>query len=374
MITFLSLSPYPTTKAYGVTLKNTCEAALELGFNTRIVAPNNLQPSSFEGRFLNWILKNLRHAYRERWVIRGRIAFYLHRILFQLYLQRELVHSTGDILWLRDVRLAHFFSKKYKISVVLEIHQIPNRRELHILKNLPDRVAVAPISLHILNTIQAEIPAAQLTLLPMGVPEFFFRTQESIGEASFTIGYFGSYRSSGHLQGVGEMLESLLPMFRNDSSFKVLLAGVAEEGFAALTDIAKKLNIQNQVEIIKYLDHSSVPSKMRECEALIIPYPEGPYFASRFPIKAMEYASVKVPILCSITESHSNIFSSTEVWFYNLYKSNDLISNLKKLLTSPVDSSFKSELAYQKALNFTYKNRIKKIAERIEVARSEISD
>jgi hypothetical protein len=374
MITFLSLSPYPTTKAYGVTLKNTYEAALEFGFNARIVAPNNLQPSSYEGRLLNWILKNLRHAYRERWIIRGRIAFHLHRILFQIYLQRKLLHSAGDILWVRDVRLAYFLSKNSEISVVLEIHQLPNRRELFFLRKLPNRVVIAPISLHILNTIQPEMPTSQLTLLPMGVPDYFFRANESVRESKFTIGYFGSYRSSGHLQGVEEMLESLLPMFRNDSSFKVLLAGVAEEGFLALSEIAIKLGIQNQIALIKYLDHASVPNKMRECEALVIPYPEGPYFASRFPIKAMEYASVKVPILCSITESHGNIFSSDEVWFYDPNRSEDFISRIKELLTSPEDANLKSELAFQKASNFSYRNRIKKIANRLESTDSEILD
>lgn len=374
MITFLSLSPYPTTKAYGVTLKNTYEAALEFGFNARIVAPNNLQPSSHEGRFLNWILKNLRHAYREGWIIRGRIAFNLHRTLFLLYLQREILHSTGDILWVRDVRLAYLLSKNSKIFLVLEIHQLPNRQEMYFLKRLSNRAIIAPISLHILNTIQPEIPTVQLTLLPMGVPDYFFRADDSVREAKFTVGYFGSYRSSGHLQGVGEMLESMLPMFRSDSSFKVLLAGVAEEGFVALISIATRLKIQNQVTVIKYLDHSSVPSKMRECEALIIPYPEGPYFASRFPIKAMEYASVKVPILCSSTESLGNIFSSTEVWFYDLQKGDDIVSSIRKILTSSEEAYLKTELAFQKALNFTYRNRIKRIVERLEFAGSKILD
>ena len=372
MITFLSLAPYPTKKAYGVTLKNTYEASLEFGFHARIIAPNNLQPSSHRARVLNWVLKQLRHAYRERWVIRGRVAFYVHRVLFQVYLQRELICSKGDVIWVRDVRLAYFFSQYSEISVVLEIHQVPNRRETNLLKKLPDRVIIAPISLHISNTIQPEIPKAQLTLLPMGVPDYFFRAVALNQELKFTIGYFGSYRSSGHLQGVEEMLESLLPMFRSDPNFKVLLAGVAEEGFVTLTEFAIKLGIQDQLSIIKYLDHLSVPSKMRECKALIIPYPDGPFFASRFPIKAMEYASVKIPILCSITESHSNIFSSAEVWFYDLQKGDDLVLTMKKLFTSPEEADLKSELAFRKASNFTYRIRISKIAERLKSANSEI--
>jgi hypothetical protein len=88
----------------------------------------------------------------------------------------------------------------------------------------------------------------------------------------------------------------------------------------------------------------------------------------------MEYASVKVPILCSITESHSNIFSPAEVWFYHLDRDGDLLSTLKKLLASPKAAGLKSEQAHQKASNFTYQNRIMKIAERLKSADSKILD
>jgi glycosyltransferase involved in cell wall biosynthesis len=366
MITFISLAPFPTTKAYGVTLKNTFDAAIDSGFEARIIAPNQLHPQNFKLKILNLIMEGLRHTYREGWVIRGRVGFFLHRCLFFLYLMGESPSLKNDILWLRDIRLAHYFSKYLKSQIVLEIHQVPNRFELQLLKKLSNKTIIAPISLQISHVIQGVIPRVELTLLPMGVPAYFFEEADKKPNVQFSLGYFGNFKSSGYSQGLEEMICDLGPVFRSDASFRVFIAGVGEEGYSVLTELANKMGIQDRLLVEKYLNHQEVPGKMRECRALIIPYPEGPYFASRFPIKAMEYASVKVPILCSNTESHNNIFDSSEVWFYHPDKKGDLVAKARMLYTSPEEAALKSFHAFEKSSQFTYRNRFKRIADRLD--------
>ena len=366
MITFISLAPFPTTKAYGVTLKNTVDAAIDSGYEARIIAPNQLHPQNYKLKILNLIMEGLRHTYREGWVIRGRVGFFLHRCLFFLYLLGESPSLKNDILWLRDIRLAHYFSKYLRSQIVLEIHQVPNRFELQLLKKLSNKTIIAPISLQISNVIQGVIPRVELTLLPMGVPAYFFEEADKKPNVQFSLGYFGNFKSSGYSQGLEEMIYDLEPLFRSDASFHVFIAGVGEDGFSVLTGLSQRLGIQDRLLVVKYLDHQEVPGKMKECAALVIPYPEGPYFASRFPIKAMEYASLKVPILCSNTESHNNIFDSSEVWFYDPEKKGDLRAKAQMLYTSPKEADLKSLLAFQKSTHFTYRDRFKRIKDRLD--------
>ena len=244
--------------------------------------------------------------------------------------------------------------------------KFPNEFELRILKKLSNKTIVAPISLQISNVIRSAIPEVELTLLPMGVPAHFFGDTKGSSKVEFGLGYFGNFKSSGYSQGLEEMICDLEPLFQSDASFRILIAGVGEEGYSVLTELANRMGIQDRLLVEKYLDHQEVPGKMRECRALIIPYPEGPYFASRFPIKAMEYASVKVPILCSNTESHNNIFDSSEVWFYHPDKKGDLVAKARKLYTSPKEAALKSFHAFEKSTQFTYRNRFKRIADRLD--------
>jgi glycosyltransferase involved in cell wall biosynthesis len=195
----------------------------------------------------------------------------------------------------------------------------------------------------------------------MGVPNFFFSHTNRFDEQHFSLGYFGSYRSSGHLQGLEEMLKDLIGLFRADSGFRVFMSGIGEEGYKVLSELAKVLGIQQQLVLVKFLEHAKMPENMMNCNVLALPYPEGKYFASRFPIKAMEYASLKVPILCTSTTSHRNIFDESEVWFYDYNLSGSLLTTFLKIQTSPTIASEKADLAYAKSLNFSYSSRIEKI-------------
>ena len=361
MITFLSLSPFPTTKAYGVTLKYTHDAVVDLGMNAQIISVNKLNCRNYRLRFLNWVMEQLRHTYREKWALIGKIGFYLHRKLFQIYILSEVKIKSDDVLWLRDIRLTRSISYKIITPIVLEVHQIPSRKEVEILNSLDANVIVCPISEEVLSNLRQDCPLMELVSLPMGVPNFFFSHTNDIDKPNFALGYFGSYRSSGHLQGLEEMLKNLIELFREDSEFRVFMSGIGEEGYKVLSELAEVLGIQQQLILVKFLEHPKMPENMMNCKALILPYPEGKYFASRFPIKAMEYASLKIPILCTSTTSHRNIFDESEVWFYDYNFPDSLSTAFRKIQTSPSFASEKADLAYAKSLNFSYSSRIEKI-------------
>ena len=140
MITFLSLTSYPTKKAYGVTTKYTMEALEESGITTEIISADNLRAKKILGQFTASLISSVRLLFHPGFSLIGKYAFSVNRFLYNFYLTIELEKSGNYRFWTRDIRLAGFLQDHFSNSrVVLEIHQYPNDSEKEILKWLRDR-------------------------------------------------------------------------------------------------------------------------------------------------------------------------------------------------------------------------------------------
>ena len=70
-----------------------------------------------------------------------------------------------------------------------------------------------------------------------------------------------------------------------------------------------KLSRSDQLFIYPRQSHEILLTQLIHSDAFILPYPDGIFFEDRFPLKALEYAALRRPILVSDTVSHRNIFS-----------------------------------------------------------------
>lgn len=362
MITFLSLAAYPTRKAYGITTKYTMSALEALGYPISIIASNTLVPTKILSRVATFLIFAFRLLFQPAFSPISKYAFTLTRIMFKLYLKVELKKLEYYRFWTRDIRLACFLEKHFSNSrIILEIHQFPNARELFYLRQLGERVLVCPISAATQNKVNGLKLVSRIVLLPMGVPEHFFSENYDVKKVEFQVGYFGSFFNSGRDQGVSTMIHNLIPYLSQNSSAKLLLVGIGEAGQTFLEQLELPLNIRERIVAYTYVDHSQIPKLMRKCSVLVLPYPEGDFFAARFPIKAMEYAAVRRSVLCTKTESHTNIFSEDEVWFYSLDVKDDLTEKLRIILDSDRSANEKIKNAYEKSKAYTYSSRVLRV-------------
>jgi glycosyltransferase involved in cell wall biosynthesis len=231
--------------------------------------------------------------------------------MFNFYLKVELEKSKSYKFWVRDIRLASFLEKHFvNCRVVLEIHQYPSVYELSYLRQLGDRVLICPISEATRSKVEELKLVSRAVLLPMGVPDHFYleNTDELVPE--FHAGYFGSFINSGRSQGISRLIEDFIPYLNENSSAKLLLVGIGKEGESFLEDLEFPPGVRERIVAHGYVEHSEIPGLMRQCGVLVLPYPEGEFFAARFPIKAMEYAASRRRILCTRTISHLNIFTT----------------------------------------------------------------
>lgn len=367
MIYFLSSTKFPTTKAYGVTLRGTFEAALAEGFDARIVSPDNLMPNNRIAMIVLQLMKVLRKFYNARWSNLAKFAFIVHRKLYSSLISSEIKPSAGDLFWIRDLALAQTLNRKFPgHKVILELHQLSTDKKLKQISKLSPSVYLGPISESVFKQLNNYCSNQNIVFLPMGVADGFFSLEKSDESAViFNIGYFGSYTSSGNRQGIDSALSQLVPKLLSDQEFRVHFAGIGSEGVKKLKRIVEVLKLQNQVQLTEYIDHSIVPKEMRKCKILLLPYPEGAYFESRFPIKALEYAAVKRPILCSRTKSHTNLFSDNQVWFYDPNSSSGILEVLNHISTCPELTEIKLQKAYEKAVQYTYKHRLARVIREI---------
>ncbi len=316
MVTFLSLPSYPTKKAYGVTTKYTMSALQESGIPTEILSTNNLMPKKFWGRVASFLICSSKQLFRPSFSFIGKYAFVINRVLFCLYLSIEFKKSKSYRFWTRDIRLAFFLQRYFaNCRVVLEIHQFPNLSELRYLQRLGGRVLICPISEAIQSRTQKMRLISNSMLLPMGVPEHFYSDEILPLEPKFHVGYFGSFINSGRDQGVSKMIEDLILYLKENSSAKILLVGIGLEGLSFLEKLEIPISLRRRISSYSHLHHSQIPGLMKTCRVLLLPYPEGEFFAARFPIKAMEYAAVRRSLLCTRTISHTNIFTEMKFGF-----------------------------------------------------------
>jgi hypothetical protein len=369
MINFISLTEYPTRKAYGVTLSGTYLAAIESGFEAQIIVPNIFAEGTLLRKGVLNCMQQLRKLYGGVPSLISKIAFVIHQQFFSIFLKIELDCNTSDIFWVRDLKLAQFLSKNFPNSkILIEIHQLQSNSRLRKLGSLPGTVILGPISRSVFDQLSNHrgVNSHKVIYLPMGVADYFFQTDQQVETVpEFDIGYFGSYKSSGYEQGIDQALIQLIPRMKSNPDFRILFAGIGSAGFDALSAIATRAGIENQIMLIRYLQHNLVPGQMMKCKTLLLPYPEGEYFESRFPIKALEYAAVRRPILCSRTKSHLNLFSGDDVWFYDVDNPNgiltefDLVHNFQDIAARKIEKSF------ELALEHTYIKRFERIKQAI---------
>ncbi len=369
MINFISLTEYPTRKAYGVTLSGTYLAAIESGFEAQILAPNIVTERMLLRNGVLNCMRQIRKLYGGVPTLISKIAFVTHQQLFSNLLKVEFDCNTSDIFWVRDLKLAQFLSKNFPNSrIVIEIHQLQSNSRLRKLGSLPGTVILGPISRSVFDQLSNHhgVNSHKVIYLPMGIANYFFPTNPQLETApKFAIGYFGSYKSSGYEQSIDQALIQLIPRIKSNPEFRILFAGIGSAGFDALSAIATRAGIENQILLIQHLQHNLVPGQMMRCKTLLLPYPEGEYFESRFPIKALEYAAVRRPILCSRTKSHLNIFSDDDVWFYDVDNPNGILSAFDSVLNYQDMAARKIEKSFELALEHTYIKRFERIIQAI---------
>jgi glycosyltransferase involved in cell wall biosynthesis len=145
---------------------------------------------------------------------------------------------------------------------------------------------------------------------------------------------------------------------------KLRLIGIEEEFLPRVREI-NAASLEPFVDALTRIPHSRIPTELDDIDFFILPYPEGRNFQNRFPLKALEYASLRKPIIATRTVSHESIFSDEEVWFYSSNECDTMIEVYEKMCKSVSERDKKCDRAFNLAKTYTYDYRVARVLDAV---------
>lgn len=368
-IIFHMTSRYPTSKAYGVTTGETARALRELGNEVKIVAPQHpncnydlyeneiLGVSSPVSIFLRNYSSNIRGV--------AKFTFVITSILLTFKSIKFINREKPDVIWARDywaVLLLQGFLPKCRF--VVEVHQFPSFSANLALLSLirQNQTALLAIQKSLKEELEKRYPRAKVFFGPMGASCSFFErgrlkilsySSRQVGELK--VCYLGRKTSSGEDNGLTQLLED----------WKGIPSGVAHLTLIGLTqpEINQMGTTQSQgnVTFLPSVSHEDVPRVLSEFDCGIIPYPEGEYHRTRFPIKIVEYCASALNIIANETESNKELLTNAFSFFYAAGDSKGLLKMLLLIKENIQDSQRRAERGFEWAQDYTYQKRLRDI-------------
>jgi glycosyltransferase involved in cell wall biosynthesis len=368
-ILFVSSSRYPTEKAYGVTIGRSAEAARYLGDEVVIISPTYSGDDSFGNNVV--AISNLysiaaKLFYHMTFRSFNILYFYLGRLVVYKKTKKIMFFEKFNFLWLRDPIIAYKVGKTFDVPVLLEIHHIPKKLDLHYCKKISDvkNIIIATLTDFHKEELQKKGISGEIHVIPMGYSKDFqvkaFSWPKG-GASKIRICYLGKSQSNGNDNLIENMVRSLIFLLREGSKFELSLIGL-ERDFIDRVLMSDREMLKayesKKIVIMPHVSHLLVPDILKSMDIGILPYPNTHYNNSRFPIKALEYAASATAIVSSGTESHRNILKEDFVSFYDQGDPDSLVSTILGVVNNPTRTLEKLISAQKWVEKLTYTARV----------------
>ena len=360
-IVFLMTAKFPTNKAYGVTTTGTLKGLAQLGHNVEVFSSSQIE-AHYKSTLLLKIVSKSNNIYGN--LKNKSLYFRLLRLMVFVAARKKYVKSI-DLLWIREIPLALitllFMQKQW---IVLEIHQKPQRLNKLILSLLirQRRVIVCPIKSKLISGIRAGRYAP--VIAPMSVTEDFLtfgrsRTSDENGEFNKIL-YLGNISNQHQEKCVRYFLKNI-EQFTDDNRIKTItIIGIPMEWI--WNNSSERLKSSNKIKILHHVQHSEIPKYIEPGMIGVLSYFDTDYFKNTFPIKTVEYAALKIPIIASSTEANHDILPENCAYFFDM---SEATYNLSKCLNVVVGDSINVNKTVHDAFKWVEKFSYRKRAERV---------
>ena len=371
-ILFLLTARFPSNKAYSVTTSGTISAMQSLGHETYVVSSSDVETAS-EEYFMKWLFKFRSSLFSKKYL--GRFAFNILRIKVFLRAQR-LYGGEIDLVWSRELSLTCLtvlFMRK--IIVVSEIHQRQenvNRILLYFLSK-SRRVIICPIKVSL--TKQSRGSRYSQVLAPMAVDLDFIRIgQERVvtdrGEFNKIL-YIGNVSNTHQEECVQYFVRNMIPLFDCSQIESVTLIGIPS--FWLEKHFPAEVTCNPKIKNMGYVNHEVIPKLILPGMIGVISYFENSYFENTFPIKAVEYAALKVPVIVSDTKANREVFPEGCGVFFQIKSGGlELSQRILEIIKDPIELVNQSTRAFTWAQELTYEKRASRILHEVSRRRFDL--
>ncbi len=359
---------FPTEKAYGVTVSETMNASLSLGYSSEVWCTSD--EILFKNNFLvKKILPNFRTS---QYPLLEKLLFQWSRFLFLVKSIRSLPDCDSIVIWTRDPIISVCVAiARRNLNICLELHHAPTPTDKAIFVSLTQLITLKPEKFKIFTLTDrlSEELSPTFSMYHSGLihmaapPEFFNVNKDETNKNQIVLGYVGKAFSSGN----SNQLEKFLQLFQSvEDSFpnlKLELIGIESEHIPnLLSTIDDKLVRSGRIEIVGHLSRAHVQARLQKIDIGVVPYTSSKYNDFRFPIKIVEYAASGCALLLCDTENLKSLVGNHGTYFKHEDRISfcralsDLIENRGKLRSA-------QQLARIWANDFTYLRRVNVVLE-----------
>lgn len=355
-ITFLLNLRYPTEKAYGVTTHFSVKALEKIGcYSVQIITPhldNNIKSDSeiiqiempflHIYRFLQNRIKKMQPVFFVLWN-----WIYPFKLLF-------FIRRDHNLIWARDIFTSLIFTMA-RYTVVCEIHRSPallNRLPFFLLKKLK-KSFLLPITENLRNELKIPISRSTIASMSVNENELLHKKKENQTK-KIVIGYIGSPFSSDKELSVDCVLEAASILRNSAMNIQFRFIGLTRS-------VNHNSTYPKNIEFIGKINRSNIIEELDKFDIGLLIYPESQYFRESFPIKIVEYAARKVPIIASDTICHRNILDKERALFFNLNSAQSLVDAILLMVSNQKLKNHISENCFEWVKQLTYENRVRAV-------------
>lgn len=349
---------FPTEKAYGVTTTYTASAVNALDDFSAVVVTPTMDPSLTSQVPVNHVPMPMQELHRI--LLRqknptSKIAFVLWKNFYAMRI-RKFISQKDDLIWTRDLQMTLILAI-LGFKVVCEVHRTPPSYLIIVMKFLCHfkSVTIAFITDQLAQKLNYK---GKFVIAPMAISRkdlLILEQDRRSNKKNFTVGYLGSTSSSGNAISFRPIMQAAKNYLERDNRVKFCFVGPTLEELEEGGDIPENVNVMGRIrrdEVIPVID---------EFDVGIILYPDLDYFEDSFPIKIVEYAARRIPIIASDTKAHRNILGSDKCLYFDLRSIESLEQNIDKILLDQVAVSEMTNNAYKWVEKLTYEERVRKV-------------
>lgn len=379
-IAYVISAALPTSKAYGVTAKETVEVLLKFGYNVKVLANSSkYYDSDFERivRVLenfpkSWLISKLLFAsYRGKTQLN--MACWRLAVILNIVKSFKILNKFNPhIIWVRDPLIAFIYLKKYSnIKIILEIHSKNGTFLYKKIARFSDRIKYCPINESNREFITSVIPNIKTCIAPMAIrasntatPESCKKYVESLklrDNHNIKIGYVGRISPGGYSKGVNDLIYLADYFCKNNVPASVTIVGADEQNLKKLNREIQELKIQRKyIKILPHVKHSIALKIMKNFDVLVLPRYEDQNY-NGMPIKLIEYISTGKITIIARTFLYSEIFlGSYKPFYYEPEDISSLILSINSALNSKkLENTLLAGLRFSK--EFTWESRTLRI-------------
>lgn len=371
---------FPTTRAYGVTFRETTRNLVRQSVPVRVFCRGSDYSDADYTEFLSYI-----HAYNlsilSRIAIRigetnlGKFSqsfWALSLVLDLISNSKHIKNFQPNIVWTRDPIIALFCVRKFSnLKIILEIHSKSNRTIFSFLSKYNSRIHFFPINTQNDLFIKKCIPNSIRSLAPMGVRGDYLASNEEIEDftkllankkgSKIEIGYVGKYNPQGYSKGLEDLF--LLAKLYQDRAIsnKVTISGIPIGQIPKLELIRSHLNIDpNFLSFEQHLSHTKALERMRDFDVLVLTLPESQVY-NGMPLKLLEYLATGRIVIVAKSDLIKDFFINEFTPLY--YEKGNIEDLFIKILESQNCKKMSLQIlnGVRFASKFTWELRTKKI-------------